>query len=273
MTPQEFTALADFARRRAGLVFSQDRSYVLEGRLKPLLRRRALRSPSDLISSLRGDDALAGEVVDTLVNNETSFFRDGAPFQILETKVLPAFVARGLHGPVRIWSAACSTGQEPYSIAMLCDRVCRNGRLGFEILATDISETCLKLAREGRYSEFEAKRGLSAADHARYMEPDPKGWRVRQAIKDKIRWRAFNLLDDPGELGRFEIAFCRNVLIYFDQETRRRVLERLAGVIIPDGYLFMGAAETMLAFADIFTPMPDAPGVYRPSPSFRRPVG
>ena len=265
MTPQEFAAVADFARRRAGLVFTQDRSYVVEGRLKPLLKRRAMSSPSDLIAALRSDAALAGEVVDTLVNNETSFFRDGAPYQILETKVLPALAVRGLHGPARIWSAACSTGQEPYSIAMLCDRVCRHGRLGFEILATDISETCLKAAREGRYSEFEARRGLSAADHARYMEPDPKGWRVRQAIREHIRWRAFNLLDDPAELGRFEIVFCRNVLIYFDLETRRRVLERLASALTLDGYLFLGAAETMFGFADLFAPMPDAPGVYRPA--------
>jgi chemotaxis protein methyltransferase CheR len=270
MTPQEFAAVADFARRRAGLVFTEDRSYVLEGRLRPLLKRRAMRSPSDLISALRSDRTLAGEVIDTLVNNETSFFRDGAPFLALETRVLPALAARGLHGPARIWSAACSTGQEPYSIAMLCDRVCRGGRLGFEILASDISETCLKSARDGRYSEFEAKRGLSAADHARYMEPDAKGWRVRQPLRDRVRWRNFNLMHDPAELGRFEIVFCRNVLIYFDQDTRRRVLERLAASIALDGYLFLGAAETMLAYADLFAPMADAPGVYRPVQPSRR---
>jgi chemotaxis protein methyltransferase CheR len=269
MTPQEFAAVADFARRRAGLVFTQDRAYVLEGRIRPLLRKRSLASPADLISAVRRDNALAGEVIDTLVNNETSFFRDGAPYKILQERVLPALIGRSAKGPVRIWSAGCSTGQEPYSLAMLMDRACRSGP-PFEILGADISETCLKIAREGRYTEFEVSRGLSPADRATYLEPDGKGWRVRQSLRDKVRWRAFNLLDEPAELGRFEIVFCRNVLIYFDLETRRRVLERLATMMPPDGWLFLGAAETMFGFADLFTPAPDAPGVYQPANPLKR---
>lgn len=265
MTPQEFTVIADLARRRAGLVFTADKSYLVENRVAPLLRRRAMTSPSELITALRGDDGLAAEVVDALVNSETSFFRDKSPFSLLKDQVLPALLAQDRVGSIRIWSAACATGQEPYSVAMTLDRAMVAGGPGFDILATDVSEPCVKAAREGRYSEFEMRRGLGPLDRTHYFEPDGAAWRARAALRGKLRCRTFNLLDDPSELGAFDIIFCRNVLIYFDTSTRRRVLENVARVLSPAGYLFVGASETMFAFTDLFAPMPGAPGVYRPA--------
>ena len=265
MTPQEFNVIAELARRRAGLVFTADKSYLVESRVAPVLRRRAMASPSELITALRRDDGLVTEVVDALVNSETSFFRDKSPFSLLKEQVLPALLARGRAEPIRIWSAACATGQEPYSVAMTLDRAIVAGRPVFEVLATDVSEGCVKAAREGRYTEFEMRRGLGPLDRAHYFEPDGAAWRVRPALRGKLRCRTFNLLDDPSELGVFDIVFCRNVLIYFDMATRRRVLGAIAKVLSPTGYLFVGASETMFAFSDLFAPMPGAPGIYRPA--------
>lgn len=256
--------VADLARRRAGLVFTPDKSYFVESRIRSLLRRRALGSPADLIAALRRDEALADAVVEALVNSETSFFRDKSPFELLRDRVIPEILAHDPRGPIRVWSAACATGQEPYSLAMALDRWLGAGRPSFEILGTDVSESCIAAAREGRYSEFEMRRGLSQLDRTRYFEPDGAAWRARQSLRDKVRWRPLNLLDGAVELGPFEIVFCRNVLIYFDQATRRRVLENISKALRPHGFLFLGASETMFAFADLFAPMRGAPGVYRP---------
>ncbi len=267
MTPEQVAVIADLAKREGGLVFTPDKAYLVEGRVKPLLHARAME-PAELISALkRGDSALAAAVVDALTNNETSFFRDKAPFNLFRDHVLPALARRRGEGVIRIWSAACATGQEPYSLAMLIDRsVHARANLAFDILGTDMSETCLKAAREGRYSEFEVQRGVSALERTQYFEPDGKGWRIRPALRDKVRWRQFNLLHDPGDLGRADVVFCRNVLIYFDQDTRRRVLEKIAGVMAPDGYLFLGASETVFGLRDVFTAVAAAPGVYQPLP-------
>ena len=265
MTPQEFAAVAELALKRAGLVFTPDKTYLVESRLGTLLRRRALGSPTELIAAIRRDRDLAGEVVDALVNSETSFFRDKAPFEMLRDKVVPELLAPGARGPIRVWSAACATGQEPYSIAMTLDGGLARRDPGFDILGTDISEGCIRAAREGRYTEFEMRRGLGPPDKARYFELVDGGWRARQPLRDMLRWRTFNLLDDAAGLGVFEIVFCRNVLIYFDTATRRRVLENICKVLAPAGFLFVGASETMFAFSDLFAPMPGAPGVYRPT--------
>ena len=265
MTPQEFAAVAEIALRRAGLVFTPDKTYLVESRIRVLLRRRALNSPAELIAAVGRDRALASEVVDALVNSETSFFRDKAPFELLRDKVMPELLAQSPKGVVRIWSAACATGQEPYSLAMALDAGFARQGPGFDILGTDISEACISTARAGRYTDFEMRRGLGAQEKAHYFEVEDGGWRVRRALRDKLRWRTFNLLDDPVELGAFEIVFCRNVLIYFDTQTRRRVLENIRRVLSPTGFLFVGASETMFAFTDLYVPMPGAPGVYRPA--------
>ena len=265
MTPDEIAVVTEVARREAGLVFTPDQSYLIDGRITPLLRARALDA-AQLIGALkRGDKDIKAAVVDALTNNETSFFRDKAPFNLFHDKILPALAERPRDGVMRIWSAACSTGQEPYSLAMLiAGSAYARPDLSFDILGTDMSETCLKIARDGRYSAFEVQRGVSEGDRARYFEADDKGWRVRQDLRAKVRWAQFNLVQDTYDLGRFDVVFCRNVLIYFDQDTRRRVLQRIAGSLTNDGYLFLGASETVFGFGDMFMPVPGVPGVYQP---------
>ncbi len=223
-------------------------------------------SIAELVGALgRGDRPIAAAVVDALTNNETSFFRDKAPFALLRDQVLPALADRTPGARITLWSAACSTGQEAYSLAMVMDRAARaRPGLSFDILGTDISETCLKVAREGRYTEFEIQRGLSAADRTVYFERDGKDWRVRADMREKVRWRCLNLLQSLDDIGRVDIVFCRNVLIYFDQETRRHVLQKIASVLTAEGRLFLGASETVFGFADVFTRVPGAPGVYKP---------
>ncbi len=264
MTPQEFAAVAELALRRAGLVFTADKAYLVENRIRTVLRRRVLASPAELIAAMRRDRDLAGEVVDALVNSETSFFRDKAPFELLRDKVLPELIAQNPRGPIRIWSAACATGQEPYSIAMALDGALPRHPPGFDILGTDISEACIRAAREGRYTDFEMRRGLGPLEKSRYFELGDGGWRARPALRDMLRWRTFNLLEDSVGLGVFDVVFCRNVLIYFDTSNRRRVLGNIRKVLTPSGFLFVGASETMFAFTDLFAPLPGAPGVYRP---------
>ena len=264
MTPDQISMIAELAKREAGLLFTPDKAYIIEGRIRPLLLARAMQV-EDLISALRrGDEALKSTMVDALTNNETSFFRDRTPFALLRDRVLPALAARPRDGVMRLWSAACSTGQEPYSMAMLIDGAAyARPNLAFDILATDVSETCLTAAREGRYSTFEVQRGVPPGERARYFEAEDKHWRLRPDLRAQVRWRRFNLVKDNYDLGRFDVVFCRNVLIYFEQEARRRVLEKIASSLAIDGYLFLGASESVLGSGDLFSPVPDAPGVYQ----------
>lgn len=264
MTPEQIAMIAELARREAGLLFTPDQAYLIEGRIRPLLLAGTMQA-EDLIAALRrGDETLKSRVIDALTNNETSFFRDRTPFALLRDRILPALAARPRDGVMRLWSAACSTGQEPYSMAMLIDGAAYSRRdLSFDILATDLSETCLTAAREGRYSTFEVQRGVPTGDRARYFEAEDKHWRLRPDLRAQVRWRRFNLVKDAYDLGRFDVVFCRNVLIYFEQETRRRVLEKIASSMALDGYLFLGASESVLGSGDLFAPVPDAPGVYQ----------
>ena len=262
MTPAEYGAIAEFARRRAGLVFAAGKEYLVESRLGPVLAEHGLASMTQLVAALnRPNSPLADAVIDALTTNETSFFRDRAPFAAFRDVIIPAAAQRG---PVlRVWSAACATGQEPYSLSIQMDECAGPARrLGLEILATDISSRCVAIARAGRYSEFEVQRGLSRAQLLKYFERDGPAWRVGPRVRSPIRWGRFNLLDSPAEFGRFDAVFCRNVLIYFDATTRREVLRQIASVLVDGGHLVVGTAETVLGFADGFTSVAGAPGVY-----------
>ncbi len=266
MTPQEFSLVTELARRVAGLVFTPDKAYLVEARLAPLLRERQMSKVSELVNALRrGEAELVADVVDALTTNETSFFRDKVPFARFRDEILPSLAARRKGALVKVWCAACSTGQEPYSLAILMERAAKAfPGVTLDILGSDISHTCLESAYEGLYSQFEVQRGLSTADLVLHFEAEGKSWRLQRRLRDAVRWRQFNLLHSPSSLGRFDVVFCRNVLIYFDTETRGRVLEQIATVMAPDGYLILGAAETVLGLTDAFEASPGAPGVYRP---------
>ncbi|MBX9700055.1 MAG: protein-glutamate O-methyltransferase CheR, partial [Acetobacteraceae bacterium] len=263
MTPQGFDIIARLVKTRSGLVLTPDKLYMLETRLGPLLRQHGLASLDALAQRLaRGlaEERLAASVTEALTTNETSFFRDGTPFEHLR-KALPRLAAARPPGAVlRIWSAACSTGQEAYSVAMLaCELAPQLGGRRVEIVGTDIAEEVLARAREGAFSQFEVQRGLPVQLLVKHFRQDPAGggrWRLAEAVRGMARFQRFNLLDDPRGLGTFDVIFCRNVLIYFDPPTKARVLANVASRLAADGCLYLGGAETVLGLTDRLVPVP-----------------
>jgi chemotaxis protein methyltransferase CheR len=199
-----------------------------------------------------------------MTTNESFFFRDGHPFESFRHEILPRLLAsRAARRRIRIWSAACASGQEPYSLAMiLADEAVRLAGWQVEIVATDLSTEILERARAGLYSHFEVQRGLPIQYLAKYFEPEGERWRIARPLREAIDFRPFNLLDDAASLGAFDVVFCRNVLIYFDEATKTRVLEGLARQMPGDGYLILGGAETVLGITDRFVPLPAHRGVY-----------
>jgi chemotaxis protein methyltransferase CheR len=262
VTPQDFAYLANFIRERSGIVLPAEKAYLLENRLKPLASEGNFCSLSDLVSALKAnrDERLARSVVEVMTTNETLFFRDTKPFDLLRDVVLPRLIeARPQGRPLRIWSAACSAGQEPYSIAMtIKENAARFGASPVEIVATDISSTILAKARAEVYSQFEVQRGLPIRLLVKYFTQTETQWTIRPDIRAMVQFREQNMLEDMVRLGTFDIVFCRNVLIYFDA-----VLERIARCLAPDGVLFLGGTETVIGITSRFKPVPGHRGIYR----------
>jgi chemotaxis protein methyltransferase CheR len=253
-----FDVLRHFLNRTSGLALEAEKAYLAESRLQPILQRLGLADLDILVVRLLSGQYpdLVREVVDAMTTNETFFFRDRTPFDNFRDVVLPNLLkARQEHRQIRIWCAACSTGQEPYSIAMILDEEARK-LVGWqiEILATDLSQTVVASAREGIYSQFEVQRGLPISQLLRHFRQDGDRWRINPHLHSRIRFEEFNLLDDYNQLGRFDVIFCRNVLIYFDVVTKRKVLDKMAQVIAPDGYLFLGTAESAAGLTNAFLP-------------------
>ena len=216
-----------------------------------------------------GDEPLTAEVVEAMTTNETFFFRDKIPFDHLKETVLPALVqARAARRSVRIWCAASSTGQEPYSIAM-CLKEAGAMLAGWrtEIVATDLSLAVLEKSRAGIFSQFEVQRGLPIQMLVKYFTQNGELWQLNAEIRSMVQHRQLNLLQDFSHLGTFDVIFCRNVLIYFDQDTKINIFERMAKVIEPDGMLMLGAAESVVGITDAFRPYPDKRGLYEPNPA------
>jgi len=261
-----FNCLAELLRSRSGLVIGQDKIYLLETRLAPILKREKLRDLNELADRLRGRgaDTVARDVVEAMTTNESFFFRDDKPFQHFRAQALPRMVAaRPAGAPLRVWSAAASSGQEAYSLAMiLSENRTVVGDRRVEILGTDLARDQLNRARDGLYTQFEVQRGLPVQMLMRYFRRDDTGWRISDALRAMVQWKEWNLLGDLRPLGRFDIVFCRNVLIYFDQPTKTRALEAIAGQMAADGMLYLGGAETVLGLTTRFAPLPAERGVY-----------
>jgi len=257
LTSAAFTLLADLLRARSGLIIGQDKIYLLETRIEDLngLADRLGRP---------GAEPLVREVVEAMTTNESFFFRDDKPFQHFRTQALPRLIAaRPLGTTLRIWSAASSTGQEAYSLAMiLAESKTVIGNRKIEIVGTDIARGPLIRARDGQYTQFEVQRGLPVQYLLKYFKKEDPHWRIAPEIREMAQFREFNLLGDLRSLGRFDIVFCRNVLIYFDQATKTRVLEAMALQMPPDGMLYLGGAETVLGITARFAPLPGERGVY-----------
>ena len=270
MTPADFDFLRDSLKRHSGLVVSADKQYLLESRLLPVARKAGLDRLSALIGALRGDnaEALMTAVVEAMTTNESFFFRDKVPFDNFCSTVLPALQAVRRHSrSIRIWCSAASTGQEPYSLAMAL-REMDGGLAGWhiEVIATDISNAVLEKARQGLYTQFEVQRGLPIQLLVKYFGQNGEMWQIAPEIRAMVKYRQLNLLSDFSDLGTFDLIFCRNVLIYFDQETKVDVLDRLAEVIADDGFLVLGAAETVVGLTDSFKVCPQSRGLYEPNP-------
>ncbi len=246
-----------FLQKESGLVLDDSKTYLIEARLGPIVSEAGLASIDALCQQLRLNPTspLRQKVVDAMATNETSFFRDMVPFEIVRKVILPELIKTNQHSKkIRIWSAACATGQEPYSLAMLLSNM-GPALAGWnvEILATDMVERVLERARNGTYSHYEIQRGLPAQYMTRFFDQVGTEWQVRPELKKWIQFRRLNLLSDYSGLGLFDIIFCRNILIYFDIASKKKVLEQMAASLSPNGVLFLGGGETPLGITDRFT--------------------
>lgn len=266
MRPQSFEIFATCLRNGSGLVIGPDKLYLLESRLTRILKQEGLRDLDALAERLAVSRAspLERAVVEAMTTNESFFFRDDKPFTHFRTQALPRLLAaRSPAQKLRIWSAASSSGQEAYSLAMIiAECKAQMGGRSVEIVGTDISREQLQRAQEGLYTQFEVQRGLPMQLLVRYFKKDGANWRLNDAIRAMANFREWNLLSDLRPLGQFDVVFCRNVLIYFDQPTKARVLEAIARQMPPDGLLYLGGAETVLGITDRFVAAPGERGVY-----------
>ena len=266
MKPADFEYLASILKDRSGLSIGPDKTYLLESRLTPVARKNNLDDLDALVAEVRRSkkEAMLCEITEAMTTNESFFFRDATPFEIFEKAILPDLLeARASRKSLRIWSAACSTGQEAYSLSMILREMAPQlAGWRIEIVGTDISNEVLEKAKVGIYSQFEVQRGLPIQLLMKYFTQVNELWQIDASIRAMVTYKEFNLLKDLKALGSFDIIFCRNVLIYFDQPTKTKVLDAMSNILASDGCLFMGAAETVLGISDDFKPVPGHRGVY-----------
>ena len=268
MTPPDYEYLRKLLKDHSGLDLSADKQYLIESRLLPLSRKCGLAGISELVQKMKGGSAShIAQVVEAMTTNETFFFRDKVPFDHFRDTIMPEVLrARAGRKSVRIWCAAGSTGQEPYSLAM-CLKEMSAALAGWrvEIIATDLSQEVIEKSRAGIYSQFEVQRGLPIQLLVKYFTQIGELWQINADIRAMVQHRKLNLLHDFSQFGAFDVVFCRNVLIYFDQDTKINIFGRLARSMETDGFLVLGAAETVVGLTDVFKPFPDKRGLYRPS--------
>jgi chemotaxis protein methyltransferase CheR len=253
--PQDFDYLSQLIQERSGLVLTEDKHYLLESRLLPIIRRLKLDSITALVADLKRNplpETLV-EITEAMTTNETSFFRDAKPFEQFRQITLPHLVKHAKNKKIRIWSAACSTGQEPYSLAMcILEEAAKLGDVEVEIVATDLANHVLRKAEDGVYTQFEVQRGLPVLLMVKYFEQRGDKWRVRENVRSLVSYKQANLLEDVSGLGQFDMVFCRNVLIYFDVPTKAKVLANIHKQMLPHAVLSVGSAETLYGITEKF---------------------
>lgn len=272
MRPEDLEALRQLVQAKSGVLIDPAKTYLVESRLGPLARREGFASHTDLFNAVREkrEDRLIWAVTEAMTSNETSFFRDSAAFETFRAQLLPKLAAARQGQPMRIWSAACASGQEPYSLAMLLDQ--EAGKLAgtrVELFASDLSEACLEKARSGLYTQFEVQRGLPIRLLLRYFTREGEMWRLAPSVMQHVRWRRINLLADLRPLGKFEAIFCRYAVNAFDPASRKRVLTQLASLVADDGYLILGANESADDIEGLY-PVAGAQGLYGRDPMLRQ---
>ncbi len=266
MNVTDFELIAKILKERSGLALNKEKAYLLESRLNPVARKWSFDGFDELAQAIRNgkDEALLVDVTEAMTTNESFFFRDQKPFDQFNDIVLPHMLeTRATKRSFRIWSAACSSGQEPYTLAMLLKE--HAGKLAgwnVEIVATDLSNEILDKAKEGLYSQFEVQRGLPIALLVKYFVQVGDRWQIDDSLRKMVKFQQLNLLGGLSSLGRFDVIFCRNVLIYFDTPTKTDVLEGMANILAPDGFLYLGGAETVLGTTDRFQIMQGQRGIY-----------
>ena len=262
---------------KSGLVITPDKSYLLDSRLTPIAKKWNYPTLDMMTLQLRAipDPKLVKDIVEAMTTNETSFFRDTKPFTLFQETILPHMIEkRATKKTIRIWCAASSSGQEPYSLSMILkDKEAQLKGWRFEIVATDLSEDILAQARKATYSQFEVQRGLPIQYLMKYFTQVGEAWQLKDEIKNMVKFSTFNLLEEMNRMGQFDIIFCRNVLIYFDEKTKAGILGKMEKQLEKDGFLLLGGAETVLGITDKFVPMPEKRGLYIKNPALAAPAG
>tara|TARA_R110002111_G_scaffold262289_1_gene337812 strand:+ start:97536 stop:98405 length:870 start_codon:yes stop_codon:yes gene_type:complete len=257
VSPEDYKYITKFLLDTTGLSLGENKEYLLEARLIPVAQANGMNGMQDLVLSLRThrDKSLEQEVMEAMTTNESSFFRDRRPFDELKSAILPDIIAdRKMTQKLRIWCAACSNGQEPYSIVMaLRENFPELANWNIQITATDLCTKALKRAEMGVYSQFEVQRGLPVQLLMKYFEQCEQGWKIKHDPGVSIQWKHLNLLEDFQHLGMFDIVFCRNVLIYFEPDMKRNILDRVRNQMNASGVLLLGAAETVLGISDSYS--------------------
>jgi len=258
----------DFLFQQSGYVLTEDKKYLLDTKLEPVINRHSISNVTELANRLNSlpTTVLKQDVIDAMTINETFFFRDKSPFEVMEKLVREEFIRKQERTNLNFWSAACSSGQEAYSMVMTMEKVIREARrVDYKIMGSDISSEIVARARAGIYNDFEVKRGLTEQQIASYFDRQPNGWQIKDSLKRHVEFKTGNLVRDFYTGGPYDLIFLRNVLIYFDTETKTRVLEKMHRIIARDGYLVLGAPETVMGLGNYFSPAPEYKGFYKPN--------
>ncbi|WP_421683847.1 protein-glutamate O-methyltransferase CheR [Stutzerimonas urumqiensis] len=264
----EFEQFRTFLEKSCGILLGSNKQYLVSSRLNKLMEQNGIKSLGELVNRIQTlpRSGLREQVVDAMTTNETLWFRDSYPFEVLKQRVLPELIKSSGGQRLRIWSAACSSGQEPFSLSMTIDEFERSnpGQLkgGAQIVATDLSGSMLTACKNAEYDSLAIGRGLSPDRLQRYFEPRGTGrWGVKAPIKSRVEFRALNLLDSYAALGKFDVVFCRNVLIYFSADMKKDILKRIHATLKPGGYLFLGASEALNGLPELYQMVQCSPGI------------
>jgi chemotaxis protein methyltransferase CheR len=262
MQPHELKFLSEFIKNKTGIDLKEDKLYLFEARLLPIAAKLGYKDLSAFVNDLMTragtlSHNLQQEIIEAMTTNESMFFRDGKPFEHLSNIILPELKISNAGKPLNIWCAACSSGQEPYSIAIILQENKHVFSEPAKIIASDIDTQILQKAKLGIYNQFEVQRGLSSNLMLKYFTQSGNNWQINDVIKSYVDFMPHNLMNDASLFGKFNIVFCRYVLIYFDDETKLKVLNHIANVMFSGGYLILGGAETLPASCTQFSPHPN----------------
>jgi chemotaxis protein methyltransferase CheR len=264
----DFDQFRVFLEKACGILLGDNKQYLVASRLNKLMETQGIKSLGELVQRIQSQprSGLREQVVDAMTTNETLWFRDSYPFEVLKNKVLPEAIKASPNQRLRIWSAACSSGQEPYSLSMSLDEFERSNlgqlKAGVQIVATDLSGAMLNNCKTGEYDSLAIARGLSPERLQRYFDPKGAGrYAIKAPIRSRVEFRSFNLLDSYASLGKFDVVFCRNVLIYFSAQVKKDILTRIHGTLKRGGYLFLGASEALNGLPELYQMVQCSPGI------------